>query len=176
LRLRRGHEDPPATGSPGGSGPIEPGGDSPAGEVPVPYVALDLGIEHPALPSRGRVQRDHPPQRGAKVHRPVYHEGSRLEGSLLVGLETGVGLSGAVRPRHCEAGDVLPGDRRRRTVTASLGVAPVGAPVDFLTMQHDGSAPEQQRGHQYTHAPPPRVNCQWLDVETSLGPRMLHGT
>src|SRR5260221_10098631 len=32
------------------------------------------------------------PQRGAEVHRPVHHEGRRLEGSLPLGLETGGGL------------------------------------------------------------------------------------
>src|SRR5207248_2386537 len=104
--------------------------------------AVDLGIEYPALPPGCRVERDHPPQRGAEVHRPIHHEWGRLEGRRLLGLEPGVGLTGAVRPRHLEAGDILPGDLRRGAVAGSLRVAPVGAPVDLLRIERSGSKPE----------------------------------
>src|SRR5205807_7499009 len=67
LRLRRGHEDAAAAPGAGGRGLVEPGGDAAAREVPVAHVALDLGIEHPALPTGGGVKRDHPAQRGAYV-------------------------------------------------------------------------------------------------------------
>src|SRR3989440_13060648 len=108
-----------------------------------PYTTLFRSrVEPPALASRGRVQRDHPPQRGAKVHRAIHYEGRRLEGGRLLGLEARVGFSGAIRPRHCEAVDVSPGDLRGGAIMGFPRLAPLGAPDDIPAVQLDGSDPE----------------------------------
>ena len=113
-------------------------------DTPVPSLAR-RELEDACRPFVGRIKQVPP------MYSAVHHEGRRLEGGRLLGLEAGVGLTGAIRPRHCEAVDVGPGDLRGGAIAGSLRIAPVGVPVDFLAMQCDGRDPEQQHRHQSTH-------------------------